>query len=156
MHDDARHSPAERTLWRAVDDAPGVGKPLSRTSMERERTLEGYLTGQEPPAWMRRAREIEQLTRRHERELAAARNALRERHGHDRAAFAAEWRRVVERWSFRAVNDLIEIHNEWYPVERRLPIHPRTGEYVTVGGGRSYRKEPLCAEWALRRFPARP
>lgn len=151
-----RRSPAERTLWRAIDDAPGVGKPLSRASIERERSLEGYLMGQEPPAWMRRAREIERLTARHERELRAAHRRLREQHGADRRAFARAWRELVERWSFREVNLLVDQHNEWYPIERRLPVHPRTGEYVTVGGGRSYRRERLDAAWALRRFPAEP
>lgn len=154
VHDDSEHSPAERALWRAIDDAPGVGKPLSRASIERERTLEGYLLGQEPPAWMRRAAEIERLTRRHERQLEAARDRLRELHPEDRAARQQRWHDLVATWNFREVNTLIEQHNEWYPIERRLAIHPRTGEYVTVGGGRSYRREPLTAEWALAKFPA--
>jgi hypothetical protein len=50
------------------------------------------------------------------------------------------------------VNDLIERHNRWYPVEARLPMDPRTRDYVKVGG-RSYRRDPLDESWILERFP---
>ena len=66
---------------------------------------------------------------------------------------AAAWRRLAERWDFGAVNDLIERHNRYYPIEARLPMDPRTRDYVKVGG-RSYRREPLDAQWILDRFPA--
>ena len=68
-------------------------------------------------------------------------------------AFAAEWRERAAAWRFDAVNELIRQHNEWYPVERQLPLNPRTGEYVLVGG-RSYRRRPLDAAWVLEHFPA--
>ena len=45
------------------------------------------------------------------------------------------WREIAGGWRFDpALNGLIEQHNEWYPVERRLPMNPRTGDYVPVGG----------------------
>ena len=63
---------------------------------------------------------------------------------------------VAAGWRFDpALNDLIEQHNEWYPVERRLPMNPRTGDYVPVGG-RSYRRPVLGPEWVLEHFPASP
>jgi hypothetical protein len=31
-------------------------------------------------------------------------------------------------------------------------MNPRTGDFVLVGG-KPYRREPLDAAWALRRFP---
>ena len=65
----------------------------------------------------------------------------------------AAWRRLVERWDFGEVNELIERHNRWYPIEARLPMDPRTRDYVKIGG-RSYRREPLDAQWILDRFPA--
>ena len=151
--DQDQRTPAERAVKRAMNGLSMAGKPLPASSITRERTIEGYLLGQEPPAWMRRAREIERQTRRHEAALAAEHAALRERHGGDAAGFAAAWRTTAERWDFRELNDLVDRHNEWYPVERRLPVDPRTGEYVTVGGGRSYRRERLGAAWVLRRFP---
>jgi hypothetical protein len=62
------------------------------------------------------------------------------------------WRELVAGWNFHGVNDLIEKHNRWYPVEARLAMNPRTGDFVLVGG-KPYRREPLDAAWALRRFP---
>jgi hypothetical protein len=61
----------------------------------------------------------------------------------------------VRTWRFdRELNELIEQHNAWYPIERDLPVNPRTGEYVPVGG-RSYRRPMLDVAWALRLFPPR-
>ena len=84
--------------------------------------------------------EIEALTIRIE-------NAYAERNDDD------VWRRTAERWDFGEVNDLIERHNRYYPIESRLPMDPRTRDYVKIGG-RSYRRQPLDAAWILDRFPA--
>ena len=51
-----------------------------------------------------------------------------------------------------AVNELIRQHNEWYPVETRLPMDPRTGDYIRRSG-RSFRRPELGPEWVLERFP---
>ena len=60
----------------------------------------------------------------------------------DPRAFEERWRAVARRWNFDRVNELIAQHNEYYPIERRLPIDLRTGDYLTVSG-RSYRRDPL-------------
>ena len=99
-----------------------------------------------PLPYMTRLREIDSLTVRHEQQLAAAYDEL----GED----VAEWSALVRRWDFGEVNDLIERHNRWYPVESRLPMDPRTGDYTLVNG-RSYRRRPLDARWVLERFPSR-
>jgi hypothetical protein len=52
----------------------------------------------------------------------------------------------------RRIDDLIERHNRWYPVEAQLPMDPRTKDYVKVGG-RPYWRERLDAEWILAQFP---
>ena len=64
-------------------------------------------------------------------------------------AFASEWIDAGERSTFDEVNDLIDRHNRWYPVESRLPMDPRTGEYALVNGG-SYRSRHLDAAWVAR------
>jgi hypothetical protein len=51
------------------------------------------------------------------------------------------------------VNDLIDRHNRYYPIEARLAMDLRTRDYVKIAG-RSYRREPLDATWILDRFPA--
>ena len=63
------------------------------------------------------------------------------------------WRRTAERWNFSEVNDLIDRHNRWYPIEARLAMDPRSRDFVKIGG-RPYRREPLDADWILERFPA--
>jgi hypothetical protein len=94
---------------------------------------------------MRRARQIDEETERHRARLAEAYTL----YGDD----PEEWRRIAERWNFTEVNALIDRHNTWYPVEARLPMNPRTKDYVEVGG-RPYRREPLDARWILEQFPA--
>ena len=58
-------------------------------------------------------------------------------------------------WNFDAVNDLIDRHNRWYPIEARLPMDPRSGDFALVNG-KSYRLEYLDADWALDRVPGDP
>ena len=50
------------------------------------------------------------------------------------------------------MNDLIERHNRHYPAESRLPMNPRTGDFVLING-RPYTREPLDVAWILERFP---
>ena len=98
-----------------------------------------------PLPYMTRLREIDRLTAAHEEALAAVREEVRD---------AAEWAAIVAAWDFGEVNDLIDRHNRWYPVEARLPMDPRTGDYALVNG-RSYRRLPLDAAWALERLRSR-
>jgi hypothetical protein len=103
---------------------------------------------------MQRLRQIEdELT--HQRILLERDyRKLRESCGHEAELFERRWRETAERWRFDELNELIRQHNEYYPIERNLPVDPRTGDYVTVVG-RSYRREPVDAAWILERFPPR-
>jgi hypothetical protein len=108
-----------------------------------------------PLAWMRRLRAIEIAIELHEAQLAEAHAALLAQCGDDAARFAREWRECAEGWDFAEVNELIERHNRHYPAESRLPMNPRTGDFVLING-RPYTREPLDAAWILARFPAIP
>jgi hypothetical protein len=101
---------------------------------------------------MRRLRQIELETEQHEQRLAEAWRELADECAGDGQAFTRRWRRTAERWSFTAVNELIDRHNRWFPTEARLPMDPRSGDFVLVAG-RPYRRRPLDAAWALERFP---
>jgi hypothetical protein len=105
-----------------------------------------------PTAWMRRLRAIEIAVELHERQLADAYAELRLECGGDSGRFACEWRAVAARWDFGEVNELIERHNRQYPAESRLPMNPRTGDFVLVNG-RPYTRSPLDTAWVLARFP---
>jgi hypothetical protein len=107
-----------------------------------------------PVAWMRRLRAIEIEIEQHEQQLGELWAALREEHGDDEVRFTAEWERIAVLWDFGEVNELIARHNRHYPAESRLPMNPRTGDFVLING-RPYTRRPLDADWILARFPAR-
>lgn len=150
MSDDPR-SPAERVVGRDIADQ--TGRRLSNDALRYERSVDSYLRAGIRPRWMERLMEIDRATKRARRELAALHEELREIYGDDTGRFAQRWREVARSWDFDEVNELIRVHNEWYPVERDLPINPRTGEPVLITG-RSYRRDELDAAWVLSQFPA--
>jgi hypothetical protein len=102
---------------------------------------------------MERIAEIDHSIAAQRRRLARSYRLLREECGEDRALFAARWRDFAQRCRFDELNRLIAQHNEWYPIERDLPMDLRTRDYVLING-RSYRRRPLSAEWVLEQFPA--
>ena len=105
-----------------------------------------------PLPYMVRLRTITEMTADHERRLAGAWAALAEENS-ESSGFAEAWRAELVRWSFDEVNDLIDRHNRYYPVESRLPMDPKTKDYALVAA-QDYRRRPLDAAWALERFPA--
>jgi hypothetical protein len=148
-------SAVERLLERRAIDQEGMGRPLSRRARQTQRSVEAYLKSGVRPRWMERLGDIDQGIAAERQRLARAYRALHEECGHDRRAFARRWRAVARSWRFEGLNELIEQHNAWYPIERQLPMDPRTRDYVRVGG-RSYRRPVLGPEWVLEHFPALP
>jgi hypothetical protein len=142
-----RERRAADKLEEDLDGSPVKGKPLELRMRNFSLAADRYaLSLAGPPAHSRRLREIET-------EIAAHEEALRgewEELGHDPEA----WRRRAASWRFDAVNELIARHNLFYPVEAKLPMDPRTRDFVLVGG-KPYRIEPLDADWILERFPPR-
>jgi hypothetical protein len=151
--ENARERRERVTLERDLEGSPLVGRPLrSRPSLRP--SVESYVTALGGPRhYMVRLREIEAETAAHERALEQAWRALAAEHRGDPAGFAGRWRRIASRWNFTAVNELIHRHNRWYPVESRLPMDVRSGDFALVNG-KPYRRRPLDADWALERFPA--
>jgi hypothetical protein len=146
-------SAVERLLARDLDEVDGVGRPLSRRARQTRRSVEAYLQAGVRPRWMERLGEIDAGIANETRRLERAYEALREEHRGDREAFARRWRALARSWSFESVNELIRQHNEWFPIERQLPVDPRTRDYVLVGG-RNYRRAELGPQWVLEKFPA--
>jgi hypothetical protein len=141
--------PSQVERARLADDRelnPLAGKPLRRRLRNFTPEPDNFiLSAGGPLPYMQRLRQIE-----------AEVDAHRERLGEVYAeAEPRRWRQIAERWDFGEVNDLIDRHNRWYPVEARLKMNPRTRDFVKVGG-RDYRREPLDATWILEQFPAVP
>jgi len=141
-----------RRLEEDLDGERTAGTPLRRRLRNFRPDVDRYVASLGGPLpYMVRLRRIGEETRSHEERLAAAWSQLAAELPDERA-FARAWRALVERWSFAEVNDLIDRHNRYYPAESRLPMDPRTGDFVPVAGA-SYRKRLLDAAWILERFP---
>jgi hypothetical protein len=143
-------SPLERLVVKDVEEQ--TGRPISDRARLTRRSVDEYLRAGAAPRWMERINDIERETARHRRRLARAHERLREECGTDREAFARRWSDLARAWRFDDVNELIRQHNEWYPVERDLPMDLRTRDYVRVGG-RSFRRRELGPDWVLEQFP---
>ena len=140
-------------MRKALVDEDALGRPFDERTRHSRRTLENYLKAGGLPRWMERIREIDRGIAAAEARLGAAYRALQRECGRDREGFARRWRALAEASRFDDLNDLIRQHNEWYPIERDLPMDPRTRDYVRVHG-RSYRRPELGPAWVLERFPA--
>jgi hypothetical protein len=149
----ARDREERRILEAELAVSPVKGKPL-------EQRLRNFRPGADsairalggPTLWMRRLRTIENEIERHEADLGEQWLALAEE-ATDAEAFARRWRETASRWSFAQINELIDRHNRNFPAEARLPMDPRTRDFVKING-RSYERTPLGEQWILERWPA--
>jgi len=150
-------TPRDRREREALEEdlrsSPLAGEPVRRRVRNFRPDADAQIAALGGPlAWMRRLREIEAAVEEHQQRLAEAWQELEAEHGAGTAAFARAWRELAGRWNFSEVNDLIDRHNRHYPTESRLPMNPRTGDFVLVNG-RPYTREPLDADWVLTLFP---
>jgi len=140
-------------LERDLEGSPLVGQALPRRPRPNRLAVDRYVVSLGGPApYMRRLRQIELEIEEHERRLADAWRELASECAGDARRFARRWRATAERWSFSALNELIDRHNRFYPTEARLPMDVRTRDFVLVNG-RPYRHRELGADWVLERFP---
>jgi hypothetical protein len=146
-------SAAERVVRADLDESAGIGRPISSLARTTRRTVEAYLKAGVRPRWMERIAEIDHAIAAHKRSYARQYRALREECGSDRAMFAERWRAIAEGARFDELNELIGQHNDWYPIERDLPMDLRTRDYVLING-RSYRRPLLGPNWILQHLPA--
>jgi hypothetical protein len=150
-------TPRDRAVRRTLDtDLPGspvVGRPLRRRLRNFRPDSQTYFSALGGPLpWMVRLREIDRAVAEHERLLEEAWQEHQDAFGDRPEELERRWRDLARSWRFDEANALIERHNRNYPAEARLPMDPRTGDFVLVNG-RPYRREPLEARWILERFP---
>jgi hypothetical protein len=153
--DGTARSQAERWMVeRDLEGSPFDGQRVQQRLRNFRPGVDAYVSSLHGPlAYMQRLRQIHEEELAHEERLRTAWLDLATLNSEpDR--FAAAWLRTAARWNFIAVNVLIDKHNRYFPAESRLPMDPRTGDFILVGG-RPYRREPLDSRWALARFPAR-
>ncbi|MFN8187859.1 MAG: hypothetical protein U0R69_12395 [Gaiellales bacterium] len=150
---DPRERARASALQAEIEGAPAAGRRVEIRRRHFRPTVDSYVASLGGPLpYMVRLREIDRLTREAERALGERWHRLASECADDPSRFPARWRELVERWSFVEVNDLVDRHNRWYPIEARLAMDVKRRDYVFVNG-KPYRQEPLDAAWALRRFP---
>jgi len=144
-----------RAVERELDFNTLKGRPIRQRLRNATPGADSYVVSLGGPLpYMQRLRMIEDEIAEHERRLGEAWRELADECGGDAERFAARWRRRAARWPFFAVNELIAKHNRYFPIEARLPMDPRTGDFALVHG-RRYELEPLDGTWLLERFPPR-
>jgi hypothetical protein len=144
---EARRERAEQEAAAHAAESPLAGRALRRRHRNWRPGVDSYvLSSGGPLPWMLRLRAIEDLTADHLHRLEDA-YVL---HVGDPDG----WERTVRGWDFYAANELIDKHNRYYPIETRLPMDPKTRDFVLVNG-RPYTRAYLDAGWALERFPTR-
>ena len=153
VRDDTVRGRAVRTaLENEVATGHLAGKPLRPRVRNWRPEADSYIASLGGPLpYMLRLRAIHDETEEHEARLREAYRALAAEC--DGATFAHRWHKAARSWRFDAVNELIDRHNRWFPIESRLPMDPRTGDFALVGG-EPYWKRPLDTAWVLERFPA--
>jgi hypothetical protein len=149
----ARDREERRLLEEELAVSPVKGKPL-------QQRLRNFRPGADsairalggPTVWMRRLRTIENEVERHATELGERWLELAAE-ADDSESFEHAWRETARRWSFAQVNELIARHNRNFPAEARLPMDPRTRDFIRING-RPYERQQLGERWILERWPA--
>jgi hypothetical protein len=149
-------TPADRRDRRLLEDEiatmPQKGEPLRQRLRNFRPDADSAIRALGgPTVWMRRLRAIEDELDRHEAQLDAAWRELAAE-SRDPEEFARLWTETAGSWSFARVNELIERHNRNFPAEARLPMDPRTRDFVRING-KPYQRELLDADWILERWP---
>jgi hypothetical protein len=148
----SRDREERRALEADLAESPVKGRPLRQRLRNFRPDADSAIRALSGPTiWMRRLRAIEEELDGHERQLEQAWRELG-LEAADAAEFSRLWRETARRWSFARVNELIERHNRNFPAEARLPMDPRTRDFVQING-RPYQREPLDEAWILARFP---
>lgn len=153
------NDPRDRAIGEALaadlEGSPHAGRAVRQRLRNFTAAADSYLAALGGPLpYMQRLRQIADETEAHEHALALRRAELEAECDGNEAELARRWRELARRWSFGVVNELIEAHNRWFPIEARLPMDPRTGDFALVNG-EPYTRRPLDADWILARFPAR-
>lgn len=150
--ENARERRERLVLERDLAGSPHADRPIRPRAHPFHVSVERYVASLGGPLpYMTRLRQIADETNAHEHALERVWQQLSGRCSDERE-FARRWLRIASRWNFAAVNELIERHNRYYPIEARLPMDPRTRDFALVNG-EPYGKRFLDANWVLERFP---
>jgi hypothetical protein len=154
-HVTSRREAEMDSLLRESLRASGLeGKPLHVQSMPFTQNAGEVASGMfGPPAWTLRLKEIHDLRTRLTATLDAAWGEHARRWQRRPEDFAGHWRTYLAKLDLGRLNTLIEKHNQWYPIEARLPIVYPTGEYH-IPTGIEYPQRLVSVDSLLELYPA--
>jgi hypothetical protein len=149
----SRDREERRTLDADLATSPLKGQPLRQRLRNFRPDADAAIRALGgPPLWMRRLREIEDGIEWNEVFLEDAwRTLANEIDGP--GEFARRWEETAGTWRFGPINKVIDQHNRNFPAEARLPMDPKTRDFVRING-RPYVRELLDVAWIFERFPA--
>lgn len=150
-------SPREQDLARRIDQtAPAVEtsvRPLQLNSSPFSISVADYLKAAAgPPAWSRRLVRIQNLQNALREQLDVAWREHSLRFAAQPQARAAAWRAYVGAIDLAPLNDLIEKHNAYYPIEARLRMQWPSGRYLLPTGAQ-YPLEHVIVDALLEEYP---
>lgn len=144
----------DRLLRESIQASGLAGKPLTVASTPFTISLEATVAGMMgPPAWAKRLKRIHDLTEALHGSLTEAWRDHMRRFARKPAEFAARWRTFVTGTDLLPLNQAIRDHNEYYPIEARIPINRITGRYE-LPSGMEHPKRLVTVADLLLRYPA--
>lgn len=105
-----------------------------------------------PPHYATRARRIENITQKLMEDLAIEYASMLNIFGEDPEVFAQQWKKLISSLELDELNDLIDKHNAYYPMEANLQIDPVSGAPL-IGSVPWKPTERISVEGLLKRFP---
>ena len=130
-----------------------IGKPLNIPEVNFTIPLEKKIQAVSgPPYYAIRARQIEQLTEHLMEDLTVQYRNMMDKFSDRPEIFASKWKESIKSVELDSLNDLIERHNKYYPIETNLPIDPRSGALM-FGCARWEPKDKVTTDSLLQLFP---
>lgn len=129
------------------------GKPLKLPQMNFKISLEKLVQSMYGPPWYAlRARQVEDKVDGLMNKVAKEYKNMIDTLGMNAEIFAQQWKEYIGSLQLEELNDLIERHNIYYPVEANLSIDLKTEGFL-VGSTAWEPKEKITTGGLLERFP---
>ena len=129
------------------------GKPLRIPQFNFTISLENKVRSMfGPPHYATRARRIETITDKLMKDLTFEYASMIDRYGDAPEVFSQKWKELISSLELDELNNLIDKHNTYYPIEAKLQIDPDSGAPL-VGSVPWEPIEKISMEGLLKRFP---
>ncbi len=151
--DSPRENELARRLQETAPAAEIAGRRLAIHASPFGMNVADYLRAAAgPPAWSRRLVRLQALEAELHEQLAAAWREHHQRFAGRPDALAGAWRTHLSALDLAALNELIDKHNAYYPIEAGLRMQWPSGRYL-LPSGVHYPLEHVTVESLLAEYP---